>query len=218
MVQRILQSWTFVQVTIRFVFIPKTFIKKTFRTHSGHYEYLVIPFGLCNAPSTFQAAMNSIFQPYLRKFLLVVFDDILIYSKGWEEHVAQLWKVLKVLNNHQFFIKPSKCVFRAREVEYLDHVISQEGVHTDNRKIEAMQSWPRPRNVTELRGFLGLTRYYRKFIRYYGLTVAPLTDLLKKGNLVGIQRQMRHLKNSNVPWWLLRCWLYQISLMFLLLK
>ncbi|RVW24529.1 Transposon Ty3-I Gag-Pol polyprotein [Vitis vinifera] len=141
--------------------IPKT----AFRTHNGHYEYLVMPFGLCNAPSTFQAIMNSIFRPYLRKFILVFFDDILIYSPTWEQHLEHVQLTLAVLRQHQFYVKMSKCAFGKQELEYLGHIITHRGVKVDEKKIEAMVAWPRPSNITELRGFLGLTGYYRKFVQ-----------------------------------------------------
>lgn len=106
------------------------------------------------------------------------FDDILIYSKVWDEHVGHIKRVFEILSTQQFFVKPSKCVFGAREVDYLGHIISLEGVHVDIRKTEAKQTWPKPKNITELRGFLGLTGYYRKFVRNYsGLFNQPL----KKG-------------------------------------
>ncbi|KAL0309707.1 UNVERIFIED_CONTAM: Transposon Ty3-G Gag-Pol polyprotein [Sesamum radiatum] len=132
--------------------IPKT----SFVTHQGHYEYLVMPFGLCNAPSTFQSLMNMVFSPYLRKFILVFFDDILIYSKTWEEHLQQLQLTLEVLRKNQLFAKRSKCDFGKQSVEYLGHIISVNGVATDPSKVECMKSWPLPKDVKGLRGSWGL--------------------------------------------------------------
>lgn len=154
--------------------------KTAFRTHDGHFEFLVMPFGLMNAPSTFQAAMNSIFQPLLRKCVIVFFDDILVYSPSLSEHSQHLAAVLTLLHDHQFFVKLSKCSFGSTTVEYLGHLVTDGVLKADPSKIAAMVEWPTPTTVKQLRGFLRLTGYYRRFMAHYAMIAAPLTELLKK--------------------------------------
>ena len=158
---------------------PTDYHKTAFRTLDGHYEVLVMTFGLSNAPSTFQATMNDLLRPYLRRFVLVFFDDILIYNTSMTDHIQHLTIVLQLLQNHQFFVKESKCNFAAPTVAYLGHIIQQGTVSPDPEKIQAILQWPEPKSFTMLRAFLGITGFYRKFIRDYATLVSPLTDLIK---------------------------------------
>jgi hypothetical protein len=166
------------RICMKEVDIPKI----AFCTHEGHYEFLVMPFGLCNTPSTFQSLMNHVFRPFLHHFVLVLFDDILIYRKTWTNHLTHVDQVLCLLSQHQLFLKQSKCAFGASKVEYLGHLVGKDGVRVDPKNIEAMQDWPHPKTLKSLCGFLGLTGYYHKFVKNYGNIAAPLTSLLKKNS------------------------------------
>jgi hypothetical protein len=135
---------------------------------------------LTNAPATFQYLMNSVFSDLMRKILLVFFDDILVYSKTKEEHLQHLKIDLETLRKNKLLAKHSKCVFATQQVEYLGHIISATGVATDPQKIAAVKEWPIPKNITQLIGFLGLTGYYRRFVKNYGLICRPLHNMLKK--------------------------------------
>lgn len=154
--------------------------KTSFKTHNGHYQFKVMPFGLATAPGTFQCVMNFILAPHNRKFVLVFMDDILVFSKSWLEHLEHLSIMLSTLREHQLYANLSKCSFAQTKLEYLGHIISNKGVATDPAKTEAMVAWPVPTNLTELRGFLGLTGYYRKFVKGYEILAKPLTALLQK--------------------------------------
>jgi hypothetical protein len=154
--------------------------KTAFHTHHGHFEFLVMGFGLTNVPSTFQAMMNDVLRPFLRRFILVFFGDILIYNPSWTEHLQHVRAVFQQLHTHHLALKQSMCSFGAQEVAYLGQIINSSGVSMDPTKIDAVQSWPTPTTVRALRGFLGLTCYYRKFIQDYGTVALSLTQLLKR--------------------------------------
>ena len=164
------------QLKVRREDVPKT----AFRTRYGHYEFLVMPFGLTNAPPAFMDLMNRVFGPYLDKFFIVFIDDILVYSSSKEEHAEHLRIVLQTLREHQPYAKFIKCQFWLDRVTFLGHVVSAEGISVDPQKIEANVDWKPPTNVTEVRSFLGLTGYYRKFVEGFSKIATPLTKLTRK--------------------------------------
>ena len=139
--------------------------KTAFRTRYGHYEFVVVPFGLINAPTPFMCLMNSVFNRYLDKFVLVFLVNILVYSKNEEEHEEHLRLTLQFLREHQLYAKLSKCDLYRDRIQYLGHIISEEGISVDPGKIEAIMNWPTPRNVTDVRSFMGLAGYYMRFIK-----------------------------------------------------
>ena len=155
-------------------------LKTTFRTRYDHYEFLVMPFGLTNAP-TFMDLMNRVFRPYVDQFVVVFIDDILVYSKDAHEHEQHLKIVLQTLREKKLYAKLSKCDFWLKEVSFLGHIVSAEGIRVDPIKIEAVVNWKPPRNVIEVKSFLGLAGYYRRFVRGFSVIAFPLTKLLRKG-------------------------------------
>ena len=154
--------------------------KTAFRTRYDHYKFLVMPFGLTNAPAAFMDLMNRVFSPYLDKFVIIFIDDILVYSGSLEEHAEHLRIVFKILRERRLYAKFSKFQFWLDKVAFLGHVISEEGISVDPQKIEAIVNWKPPTNVSEVRSFLGLASYYRKFVEGFSKIATPLTNLLKK--------------------------------------
>ncbi|GJU76107.1 putative nucleotidyltransferase, ribonuclease H [Tanacetum coccineum] len=164
------------QLRIREEDIPIT----AFRTRYGHYEFQVMPFGLTNAPAVFMDLMNRVCKPYLDKFVIVFIDDILIYSKNKEEHGEHLKTILNLLRSEKLYAKFLKCDFWLDSMQFLGHVIDSSGVHVDPAKIEAIKNWAAPTTPTEVRQFLGLAGYYRRFIKEFSLISKPLTKLTQK--------------------------------------
>jgi ribonuclease HI len=157
---------------------PSDVHKTAFRTRYGHFEWNVLPFGLCNAPATFQRLMQDVFRAYLDVFVVVYIDDICVYSKTPSDHVRHLTTVFETLRKHQLYARLDKCVFGQKQIEFLGHIVSGNGVATDPVKTSAVQRWPTPRNASELRSFLGLAGYYTRFVKDYSRIAAPLTSLL----------------------------------------
>lgn len=154
--------------------------KNSYRTHQGHYGYKLMSFGLCNTPKTFQATMNDLLKSFLRKFVVVFFDDILVYSPSLSLNVSHLEEIFTVLAQSKFYLNRNKCLLAKETLQYLGHIVSTIGVVSDPSKISAMCNWPVPSSTTYLKGFLGPTGFYRCFICHYASIPSPLTSLLRK--------------------------------------
>ncbi|KAL4023163.1 hypothetical protein IC575_016913 [Cucumis melo] len=157
--------------------VPKT----AFRSRYGHYEFIVMSFGLTNALAVFMDLMNRVFREFLDTFVIVFIDDILIYSKTEAEHEEHLRIVLQTLRDNKLYAKFSKCEFWLKQVSFLGHVVSKAGVSVDPAKIEAVTGWTRPSTVSEVRSFLGLAGYYRRFVENVSRIATPFTQLTRKG-------------------------------------
>jgi hypothetical protein len=165
------------QIRVREEDVPKT----AFRSRYGSYEWLVLPMGLTNAPATFMHLMNQIFREHLDRFVIVFLDDVLVYSRTLAEHRRHVRLVLDVLRKHQLYAKESKCEFFRDHVDFLGHRVDRDGVHMMEDKVRAIRDWPVPTSIEEVRSFLGMVGYYRKFIADFSHLAAPMTQLLKKG-------------------------------------
>jgi hypothetical protein len=150
--------------------------KTAFKTKYGLYEWLVMPFGLTNAPSTFMRLMNHVLRAFIGKFVVVYFDDILIYSKEIDEHIGHLRQVLNVLRKESLYASLKKCNFCIDRIVFLGYVVSAKGIEMD----EAIQEWPAPRSITDVRSFHGLASFYRRFVKDFSMIASSLTEIIKK--------------------------------------
>jgi hypothetical protein len=158
--------------------------KTAFKTKFGLYEWLVMPFGLTNAPNTFMRLMNEVFRPFIDKFVVVYFDDIIIYSKSLDENIEHLHDVFVPYVRHIYLLTLRSAPFAPIEISLIGYVVTPQGIQVDEAKIEAIRSWPIPAMLTQLRSFLGLAGFYRRFVRDFSIITAPLNDLMKKGVLL----------------------------------
>ena len=153
--------------------------KTAFKTKGGLYEWLVMPFGLTNAPSTFMRLMNQVLKPFIGRYVVVYFDDILVYSRGEEEHSQHLHEVLSVLAQEQLYGNFEKCHFFSPQVKFLGYVVSANGIQVDEEKIKAIRDWPTPTSIQQVRSFHGLASFYRRFVSNFSSIMAPVTEVLK---------------------------------------
>jgi hypothetical protein len=154
--------------------------KAAFKTKFGLYEWLVMPFGLINAPSTFMRLMNEVLRAFIGRFVVVYFDDILINIKSFDEHMNHLRAVFNALRDARLFGNLEKCVFCTDRASFLCYVVTPQGIEVDEMKIEAIESWPIPQSITQVRSFLGLAGFYHRFVKDFSTIAAPLHELMKK--------------------------------------
>ena len=154
--------------------------KTAFKTKQGLYEWLVMPFGLTNTPSTFMRLMNQVLRPFIGKFVVVYFDDILIYSRCLDDHLRHLEQVIKVLRQEGLYANLKKCVFCTDELVFLGFVFSSQGLKVDEEKIKAIQDWHTPTTIGHVRSFHGLASFYRRFVKDISTIAAALTSVIKK--------------------------------------
>ncbi|GJV49786.1 RNA-directed DNA polymerase [Tanacetum coccineum] len=158
---------------------PRDEWKTTFKTHDGLYEWMVMPFGLSNASSTFMRLMNQVFKPFIGHFVVVYFDDILIYSSSLKQHLSHLWQIFSVLRAQKLYANGKKCHFLVTEVTLLGYIVTGSGIKMDPAKVEAIISWPTPSTIHDIRSFHGLASFYRRFIWNFISIIEPLTECMK---------------------------------------
>lgn len=165
------------QIRIR----PDDVWKTTFKTKEGLYEWLVMPFDLSNAPNTFMRVMHQTLKPFIDKFVVVYFDDILLYSQDEQQHLAHLCEVLSSLRESKLYVNLKKCNFITNRLLFLGFVVGADGIHVDERKVQVIREWPRPSSVMQVWSFHGLATFYWQFIRNFSTLAAPITECMKKG-------------------------------------
>jgi len=168
--------------------------KTAFKTKGGLYEWLVMPFGLTNAPSTFMRLVNQVLKPFIGKYVVVYFDDILVYSRGEEEHSKHLHEVLSVLPQEQLYDNLEKCHFFTSQVKFLGYVVSAEGIQVGEEKIKAIREWPTPTSIQQVRSFHGLASFYRRFVGNFSSIMAPMTEVLKAKHFEWSEQAQRKLE------------------------
>ena len=154
--------------------------KTAFRTRWGHYEYQVIPFGLTNAPASFQKLINDTLREYLNTFVLAYLNDILIFSTDYKQHIQHIQIVLQKLREKNLPVKLNKYEFHKHSIGFLDYIVSDQSLKPDPKKVDSVKKWPTPKNVKDVQAFLGIMNYYKKFIERFSQIAQPLTTLTRK--------------------------------------
>nr|CAD1835498.1 unnamed protein product [Ananas comosus var. bracteatus] len=175
--------------------------KTAFKTRQGLFEWLVMPFGLCNALATSMRPINDVLRPFLDDFVIVYLDNILIYSRSWEEHLAHVKKVFMLLEEHQLHLNPKTCEYGKQSLVYLGFVVGGGEFQIDRNKVRAIKEWPRPKNVTEVQSFMGACQYVRKFIRHFSVLTTPLYTLTTPlHTLTKAQRFLESIQKVHSKW------------------